>query len=64
MQLTESQEMLLKRIIERLNADSNHSYKTGELDFVPEKWNEKTALDMILVKYCMNNFPELVEPKE
>ena len=64
MQLTQAQEELLKKIIGKLNEDSLHSYRIGELDHIPEEWTEEAALNMILLKYALNNFPELVDGSE
>lgn len=61
MQLSEAQEILLSRITAKANEEADRNYREGELDFIPEKWTAETMLDVVLTKYAMNYYPELLE---
>lgn len=63
-QLTEAQAALLKRITQKLNEETDRNYREGELDHIPDKWTEELALNLVMVKYCLNNFPDVLDEEK
>lgn len=55
---------LLDRITERYNAEVNASYANGELDFIPQSKTSSEMLEIILCKYALENYQDLLRSAE
>ena len=55
---------LLDRITERYNSEVNASYANGELDFVPQSKTSSEMLEIILCKYALENYQDLLRSAE
>lgn len=50
MQLTDTQQAILKQITKAYNDELRRRYGSGELDFIPKDKTEKEMLDLILAE--------------
>lgn len=51
---------LLEKITAAYNADVQKRYAEGEMDFIPIPHKMGEMLDIILTKYALDNFPEII----
>lgn len=51
---------MLERITAAYNAETAKRYADGELDFIPKQIKQGEMLEIILTKYALDNFPEII----